>query len=118
MFHVYTTGPYTEPGYEINLEMGLPKNRNKWIDAREKEYKEDTRFDESVTQLSYAKNGIITKEMEFVAHRENAFNSKSETEITPEFVRKEIESGRAIIPSNIKHPELEPMIIGKAFSLK
>ena len=119
LFHVYdTTGPYTEPGYEINLEMGLPKNRNKWIDAREKEYKEDTRFDESVTQLSYAKNGIITKEMEFVAHRENAFNSKSETEITPEFVRKEIESGRAIIPSNIKHPELEPMIIGKSFLTK
>ena len=119
LFHVYdTTGPYTEPGYEINLEKGLPKNRNKWIDVREKEYKEDTRFDESVTQLSYAKNGIITKEMEFVAHRENAFNSKSETEITPEFVRKEIESGRAIIPSNIKHPELEPMIIGKSFLTK
>ena len=56
--------------------------------------------------------------MEFVAHRENAFNSKSETEITPEFVRKEIESGRAIIPSNIKHPELEPMIIGKSFLTK
>lgn len=119
LFHVYdTTGPYTEPGYEINLEKGLPKNRNKWIDVREKEYKEDTRFDESVTQLSYAKNGIITKEMEFVAHRENAFNSKSDTEITPEFVRKEIESGRAIIPSNIKHPELEPMIIGKSFLTK
>ena len=119
LFHVYdTTGPYTEPGYEINLEKGLPKNRNKWIDVRQKEYKEDTRFDESVTQLSYAKNGIITKEMEFVAHRENAFNSTRDTEITPEFVRKEIESGRAIIPSNIKHPELEPMIIGKSFLTK
>jgi len=56
--------------------------------------------------------------MEFVAHRENAFNSKSKNEITPEFVRREIESGRAIIPSNIRHPELEPMIIGKSFLTK
>lgn len=118
-FHVYdTTGSYTDPAYEINLETGLPKDRNEWIQKRKIEYESDVRFKDNVTQLSYAKNGIITKEMEFVAARENSFNTNKRTVITPEFVRKEIESGRAIIPSNIKHPELEPMIIGKNFLTK
>lgn len=118
-FHVYdTTGPYTDPAYEINLETGLPKDRNEWIQKRKIEYESDVRFKDNVTQLSYAKNGIITKEMEFVAARENSFNTNKRPVITPEFVRKEIESGRAIIPSNIKHPELEPMIIGKNFLTK
>ena len=118
-FHVYdTTGPYTDPAYEINLETGLPKDRNEWIQKRKIEYESDVRFKDNVTQLTYAKNGIITKEMEFVAARENSFNTNKGPLITPEFVRKEIESGRAIIPSNIKHPELEPMIIGKNFLTK
>lgn len=119
LFHVYdTTGPYTDPNYEINLELGLPKKRQDWLDSRHKEFHTDDRFRESVTQLTYAKNGIITKEMEYAAARENSYNSKEKDLITPEFVRSEIESGRAIIPSNIKHPELEPMIIGKNFLTK
>ena len=118
-FHVYdTTGPYTDPSYDINLDSGLPKSRHEWIQNREHEFELDNRFNDNVTQLTYAKNGIITKEMEYVAARENSFYSNEEVLITPEFVRSEIESGRAIIPCNIKHPELEPMIIGKKFLTK
>ena len=118
-FHVYdTTGPYTDPNYNINLDSGLPKGRNHWLQNRHHEFKLDTRFKDNITQLTYAKNGIITKEMEYVAARENSFYSNKEALITPEFVREEIESGRAIIPCNIKHPELEPMIIGKKFLTK
>ena len=118
-FHVYdTTGPYTDPSYDINLDTGLPKSRHEWIQNRENEFELDNRFNDNVTQLTYAKNGIITKEMEYVAARENSFYSNKEALITPDFVRKEIESGRAIIPCNIKHPELEPMIIGKKFLTK
>ena len=118
-FHVYdTTGPYTDPSYNINLDSGLPKGRDQWLQNRHREFKLDTRFKDNITQLTYAKNGIITKEMEYVAARENSFYSNKEALITPEFVRKEIESGRAIIPCNIKHPELEPMIIGKKFLTK
>ncbi len=118
-FHVYdTTGSYTDPAYDINLDSGLPKGRNGWLQERNIKFQSDARFQDNITQLTYAKNGIITKEMEFVAARENSFNSNSETAITPEFVRSEIELGRAIIPSNIKHPELEPMIIGKKFLTK
>ena len=119
IFHVYdTTGPYTDPNYEINLQAGLPKKRDEWILDRSTKYYSNETFKENITQLTYAKNGIITKEMEFVAARESSYSSSLETEITPEFVRSEIESGRAIIPSNIKHPELEPMIIGKNFLTK
>ncbi len=117
-FHVYdTTGFYTDPDYKINLKEGLPKKRIDWIVDRKKKYETDERFRKNITQLTYAKNGVITKEMEFVAARENCFNDNEST-ITPEFVRREIALGRAIIPSNIKHPELEPMIIGKNFLTK
>ena len=117
-FHVYdTTGPYTEPDFNIDLNNGLPKTRNKWILERQESFASDKKFKNNITQLAYAKNGIITKEMEYVAARENSYNNSKET-ITPEFVRSEIQSGRAIIPSNIKHPELEPMIIGKNFLTK
>ena len=118
-FHVYdTTGPYTEPDFNIDLNNGLPKTRNKWILERQESFASDKKFKNNTTQLAYAKNGIITKEMEYVAARENSYNNNSEKTITPEFVRNEIQSGRAIIPSNIKHPELEPMIIGKNFLTK
>ena len=118
-FHVYdTTGPYTEPDFNIDLNNGLPKTRNKWILERQESFASDKKFKNNITQLAYAKNGIITKEMEYVAARENSYNNNSEKTITPEFVRSEIQSGRAIIPSNIKHPELEPMIIGKNFLTK
>ena len=118
-FHVYdTTGPYTDPAYDINLNSGLPKGRNDWLQERNIKFQSDARFEDNITQLTYAKNGIITKEMEYVAARENSFNSNKKTLITPEFVRSEIESGRAIIPCNIKHPELEPMIVGKKFLTK
>ncbi len=73
----------------------------------------------AVTQLYYAKRGIITPEMEFAALRENQnYQVKSAKTITPEFVRDEIARGRAIIPANINHPELEPMIIGRKFLTK
>lgn len=118
-FHVYdTTGPYTEPNFNIDLDNGLPKIRNKWINERNESFNSDKKFKNNITQLTYARNGIITKEMEYVAARENSYYSNSEKNITPEFVRSEVESGRAIIPSNIKHPELEPMIIGKSFLTK
>ena len=117
-FHVYdTTGPYTEPGFKINLKDGLPKRREKWLLERNNSYRSDKRFDDNITQLAYAKNGIITKEMEYAAARENSFASL-EAKVTPEYVRSEIELGRAIIPANIKHPELEPMVIGKNFLTK
>jgi phosphomethylpyrimidine synthase len=117
-FHVYdTTGPYTEPSFEIDLHVGLPKLRNEWIAERAKSYQSDQRFKDNVTQLKYAKNGIITKEMEFAAARENSFTD-SENKVTAELVRSEIALGRAIIPANIKHPELEPMVIGKKFLTK
>ena len=117
-FHVYdTTGPYTEPSFKIDLNVGLPKHRHEWIAERADSFKSDYRFKDNVTQLTYAKNGIITKEMEFAAARENSFTD-SENKVTAEFVRNEIASGRAIIPANIKHPELEPMVIGKKFLTK
>lgn len=75
---------------------------------------------EAITQMAYAKRGIITPEMEYVAIREN-MNCEElgiETHITPEFVRKEIAEGRAVLPANINHPEAEPMIIGRNFLVK
>jgi phosphomethylpyrimidine synthase len=98
-FDVYdTSGPEN-----IDPHIGLPKLRKPWIDAR---LREDSG---NRTQMHYARRGIITPEMRFVAIRES---------VTPEFVRDEIASGRAILPSNINHPESEPMIIGRNFLVK
>lgn len=113
-----TSGPYTDPNYNIDLTNGLPKHREKWIEERK-----DTEIvkvtnnrmirrakkGKNITQMHYARNGIITPEMEFVAIREH---------VSPEFVREEIAKGRAIIPNNVNHPESEPMIIGKNFHVK
>ena len=136
-----TSGPYTDPEASIDLRQGLPKLRRDWIlergDVEETEgrpvqpvdngYRSEEKANKLesfphpnkrplkakpgkvVTQMHYAKKGIITPEMEFVAIREN---------LDPEFVRKEVASGRAIIPANINHPESEPMIIGKNFHVK
>ncbi len=96
-----TSGPYTDPLVSIQIEKGLPRLREKWIQSRPNS--------PSVSQLHYARQGMITHEMEFVALREN---------VAPEFVRAEIAAGRAIIPASIRHPEVEPMIIGKNFLVK
>ena len=105
-----TSGPYSDPNIEIDLEKGLPKMRQSWIDGRK----------EGQTQMYFAKQGIITQEMEYVAIREN-MNCEElgiKTHITPAFVCKEVAEGRAVIPANIKHPESEPMIIGTNFLVK
>ncbi|MDZ5470194.1 phosphomethylpyrimidine synthase ThiC [Bacillus sp. 31A1R] len=136
-----TSGPYTDPNYEVDIYKGLPKLRQNWIvernDVEEYEGREvkpedngyrndvDGRIVEvfpnvvkrplrakkgsNVTQMHYAKKGMITPEMEFIAIRE---------QLDPEFVRKEVACGRAIIPANINHPESEPMIIGRNFHVK
>lgn len=110
-----TTGVYTEVGYVADTAKGLPKVRQAWIDKRMKD------DGECKTQLWYARNGVITPEMEYVAIRENQGLSaeicKGE-QITAEQVREEIAAGRAILPANIKHPECEPMIIGSKFLVK
>ena len=106
-----TTGSYTEKGYKIDTKKGLPKIRKEWI---EKRIEEDGEFH---TQLWYAKRGIITPEMEYVAIRESQ-GCKPEEAITPEMVCKEIADGKAILPSNYRHPEAEPMIIGRKFLVK
>jgi phosphomethylpyrimidine synthase len=93
-----TTGPQ---GHDVRR--GLPKRRADWIGAREK------RGDSNFSQMHYARRGIVTEEMRFIGLREN---------MDPEFVRSEVAEGRAIIPANRKHPELEPMIIGKNFLVK
>ncbi|ACY17708.1 phosphomethylpyrimidine synthase ThiC [Haliangium ochraceum] len=93
-----TSGPEN-----CDLHRGLPKLRQPWIDAR---IAED---DGNRTQMHYARRGLITEEMKFIALREG---------LAAEFVRDEVASGRAIIPANIKHPESEPMIIGKNFLVK
>jgi len=143
--YVYdTTGPYTDPDYNIDVSVGLKKTREHWINQRndteetKRSYLENLKsnFDnaqypitnisrkakqnKNVTQMHYAKQGIITAEMEYVAIRENIFHDKGKhyNRITPEFVRSEVADGRAIIPSNINHPEIEPMIIGKNFLTK
>lgn len=144
-----TSGPYSDPKSIIDLKKGLPRLREKWIANNEnieilssltseygKKRLKDCNLDylrfshlklpyrakkgENITQMYYAKKGIITPEMEYVAIREN-MNCKElgiKTYITPEFVREEIASGRAVIPANINHPEAEPMIIGKNFLVK
>lgn len=160
-----TSGPYGDPEVAINVQQGLAKLRQPWIDARNdseelddrssaytKERLADDGLDElrftglltpkrakagkCVTQLHYARKGIVTPEMEFIAIRENMgrerirsevlrhqhpgmnFGARLPENITPEFVRDEVAAGRAIIPANINHPESEPMIIGRNFLVK
>ena len=109
-----TSGPYSDENVSIDLDKGLPRMRESWIKARaEKDA-------DNIGQMYYAKKGIITPEMEYVAIREN-MNCKElgiESHITPEFVRKEVAEGRAVIPANVNHPESEPMIIGRNFLVK
>ena len=144
-----TSGLYTDPSYKVDINKGLPRDRQQWVIDRDdtvlqdditSEYGKARRDDRSldairfplqhkprkakdgrrVTQMHYARKGIITPEMEYVAIRENLDNEARgiKTYITPEFVREEVAAGRAVIASNINHPEAEPMIIGKAFSTK
>ena len=109
-----TSGPYSDENVSIDLEKGLPRLREAWIRVRaEKDA-------DNIGQMYYAKKGIITPEMEYVAIREN-MNCKElgiESHITPEFVRREVAEGRAVIPANVNHPESEPMIIGRNFLVK
>ncbi|WIV60372.1 phosphomethylpyrimidine synthase ThiC [Amycolatopsis nalaikhensis] len=98
-FDVYdTSGPYTDPEADIDVHSGLHRLRAGWADGREHN-----------TQLGWAKQGVITREMEYIAARER---------VSAEFVRDEVARGRAVIPVNRKHPESEPMIIGKNFLVK
>ncbi|GAA1386927.1 phosphomethylpyrimidine synthase ThiC [Pseudonocardia kongjuensis] len=93
-----TSGPYTDADAEIDVRAGLPALRAPWISSRE-----------PGTQLSYARAGVITTEMRFIAIRERC---------DAELVRSEVARGRAVIPANVNHPESEPMIIGKRFLTK
>ncbi|TVZ23114.1 hydroxymethylpyrimidine synthase [Dokdonia sp. Hel_I_63] len=158
-----TSGPYTDPNKEIDIHSGLERIRESWILERNNVEQLDSysstycnerlnnksldhmRFKllkkplrakkgENVTQLHYAKQGIITPEMEYIAIRENQridemteirkqhkgehFGASIPDKITPEFVRSEVARGRAVIPSNINHPEAEPMILGRNFLVK
>src|SRR5882724_2516077 len=102
-FDLYdTSGPYTDDAATIDVRRGLPKLRQKWIDAREP-------VDGAATQLAWARAGIVTPEMRFIAVREG---------VDVELVRSEVARGRAVIPANRNHPESEPMIIGKKFHVK
>ena len=149
------SGPYTDPRADIRIEAGLPRLRDAWIVARgdvaEKEpaarpehvssvvrpfpvthHVKSARGVGAVTQLAYARAGIVTPEMEFAAIRENlgrehavltardgeAFGAGIPDLVTPEFVRDEIAAGRAILPANVNHPESEPMVIGRNFLVK
>ena len=164
-----TSGPYTDPEYGVDLLGGLPALRRAWIDERRdtellerassgfaRQRRGDAQEGDiafpgnppvrravagrTVTQMHYARRGVVTPEMEYVAIRENArlgelrevyeaagiarshpgqgFGARLPGEVTPEFVRDEVAAGRAIIPANINHPELEPMIIGRNFRVK
>jgi phosphomethylpyrimidine synthase len=111
-----TSGPHSDPALKIDLERGLAPLRSPFILERGDVEPVSTvdgprraRNGVAVTQLSYARRGIITPEMEFVALREG---------VEPEFVRTELASGRAILPANVNHPESEPMIIGRRFLVK
>ena len=111
-----TSGAYGDPDKTIDVKKGLERIREPWI--RERQEKDGGHK----TQMQYAREGIITREMEYVAIRENQkmdeiFGSNGDA-ITPEFVRKEVAEGRAIIPANVNHPECEPMIIGRNFLTK
>ncbi|HEY4029123.1 MAG TPA: phosphomethylpyrimidine synthase ThiC, partial [Caulobacteraceae bacterium] len=156
------SGPYTDPAAQIDIHKGLDRTREPWVVSRgdlevvqtprvvkpedngfaqgvhlAPEFKAERRVyrakpGASVTQLEYARNGIITPEMEYVAIRENlrrkesdpfirdgeSFGAEIPDFVTPEFVRSEIARGRAIIPANINHTELEPMAIGRNFLVK
>lgn len=148
--YVYdTSGVFTDPDVEVDINKGIPRLREQWIidrgdveqlDNITSEYGRERQADRSldsirfrctqrpykakagkeITQMAYARKGIVTAEMEYVAIRENMRNDLLgiESHITPEFVRKEIAEGRAIIPANINHPEAEPMIIGRNFLVK
>jgi phosphomethylpyrimidine synthase len=96
-----TSGPYTEHNPELDLEVGLPKIRDGW--------NRPGPVGGASTQLAWARAGLITDEMRFIAARE---------QMDPEFIRSEVAIGRAVIPANHRHPECEPMIIGKAFTVK
>lgn len=110
-----TTGVYTHPGYEADTQRGIPALRAPWIAARAAELPEG----EFHTQLWYARRGVITPEMEYAAIRENAGIDPADLRyITPEQVRRSIAEGRAILPSNRKHPETEPMVIGTEYLVK
>ena len=157
-----SSGPYTDPDARIAIDRGLPRLREGWVDARGDTERYDGRHvrpedngfadgarlvpefpvrhaprrasgSRAVTQMAYARAGIVTPEMEFVAIRENMgrkaakeallrdgedFGAEIPDFITPEFVRDEVASGRAIIPTNINHPEAEPMAIGRNFLVK
>jgi phosphomethylpyrimidine synthase len=161
-----TSGPYTDPAVKIDVRKGLPDVRSVWIEERNdtevltsssSAYTQERLGDSSLTslrfrhlrvprrakigcnvsQMHYARKGIVTPEMEYIAIRENlkraqlaenglldyqhpgqSFGASIPKEITPEFVRDEIARGRAIIPANINHVELEPMIIGRNFLVK
>ncbi|ALG83550.1 phosphomethylpyrimidine synthase [Gordonia phthalatica] len=107
-FDLYdTSGPYTDSSAVIDLENGLPKTRDTW-DRPEPVVLEATGTT-AATQLAWAREGIITPEMRFIAAREG---------VSAELVRDEVAAGRAVIPVNHRHPESEPMIIGKAFAVK
>ncbi|MDE2489014.1 MAG: phosphomethylpyrimidine synthase ThiC, partial [Alphaproteobacteria bacterium] len=155
-----SSGPYTDPAVSIDIENGLSKSREPWVVSRgdveivanPREVKpEDNGFAAgaglaprfsaprrvyrarggmAVTQLEYARRGVVTAEMEYVAIRENLrrqtaglrdgepFGAEIPDLCTPEFVRDEVARGRAIIPANINHTELEPMAIGRNFLVK
>ena len=164
-----TSGPYTDADVRIDLARGLPALRTDWIEQRadteilsaaSSEYARGrerdllthhlrfpspfisrrARSSQNVSQMHYARKGVITPEMEYVAlresmrsydlledsayrslllqHRGQPFRAQLPPQITPEFVRAEVAAGRAIIPANINHPELEPMIIGRNFKVK
>ncbi|GLP95697.1 phosphomethylpyrimidine synthase ThiC [Paraferrimonas sedimenticola] len=158
-----TSGAYSDPNAQIDVRHGLPKLRADWIDARAdtdevaslgSQFSQQRLADEGldhirfealpkprkakdgkcVTQLHYARAGVVTPEMEYIAIRENLAREDQSAElskqhlgesfganiqkITPEFVRDEVAAGRAIIPANINHPEAEPMIIGRNFLVK
>ncbi|MDR6759305.1 phosphomethylpyrimidine synthase [Mycoplana sp. BE70] len=156
------SGPYTDPNHVVAIEAGLPRLRESWIAARGdtdgyegrhirpedngfatgerltpefpvRNHPRRAKDGKAVTQLAYARAGIITPEMEFIAIRENlgrraakealvrdgeSFGAQIPDFVTPEFVRQEVANGRAIIPANINHPEAEPMIIGRNFLVK
>lgn len=110
-----TSSVYGDPKAAIDVKAGLKKVRQNWIQDRHRENKQNN---QGITQLAYARRGLVTPEMEFIALRENMGREHLANPITPEFVRDEVASGRAIIPVNTHHPESEPMIIGRNFLVK
>jgi len=110
-----TSSVYGDPKAKIDVKAGLKKVRENWIQDR---HSENQQYNHGITQLAYARRGVTTPEMEFIALRENMGREHLDNPITPEFVRDEVASGRAIIPVNTHHPESEPMIIGRNFLVK